>query len=153
MRLFFSSRLGCGACHDGFNFSGRAGDAYHNNGFSVARSTDQGLAGATRRRRDRGKFRVPTLRNIDVTAPYMHDGSVATLSDVLDIDAAGGREALAGRKVPRGVEIRPFKLSAQEKEDLLAFLGSLTDDSFLLDPRLSDPALESSAGMVASKKE
>lgn len=84
---------------------------------------------------DVGKFRVPTLRNIAVTAPYMHDGSIPTLEKVLDHYANGGR-------APNPLlseSIRPIALSATERNDLIAFLNSLTDEEALRDPRWSDP--------------
>jgi len=100
----------------------------------------------TGRLEDVGKFRVPTLRNIAVTAPYMHDGSIATLSEVLDHYAAGGRtittgvNAGVGRDNPNKSRLmRGFTMTASEKQDLLAFLESLTDSAFLRNPALSDP--------------
>jgi cytochrome c peroxidase len=95
---------------------------------------------------DMGKFKAPTLRNIAVTAPYMHDGSIATLSEVLDHYAAGGRTidegplAGVGAESPaRGQFILRFDLTDHQRADLLAFLESLTDEEFLTNPRLSDP--------------
>lgn len=84
-----------------------------------------------------GRFRVPTLRNVALTAPYMHDGSVATLEDVLDHYATAGRQVPQGptaenRRVDR--RIRPFSLSRAEKQDLIAFLESLTDQAFISEP-------------------
>lgn len=83
---------------------------------------------------DNGKFRVPTLRNIDLTAPYMHDGRFATLEQVLDHYASGGH----------GVQnedpnILPFTLSAQDKLDMIAFLKTLTDQTFVTNPNFSNP--------------
>ena len=93
-----------------------------------------------------GHFRVPTLRNIAVTAPYMHDGSIATLGEVLDHYAAGGRTIADGPNAGIGSEsplrssfVPGFELDAQDRADLLAFLASLTDDAFLTDPALADP--------------
>jgi cytochrome c peroxidase len=86
--------------------------------------------------RDQGKFRVPTLRNVGLTAPYMHDGSIATLAEVIEHYAAGGREvkdgpfAGDGRANPnKSPLVRKHDLSAAEKADLVAFLGSLTDET------------------------
>jgi cytochrome c peroxidase len=79
-----------------------------------------------------GKFRVPTLRNVALTAPYMHDGSLATLEDVIDHYARGG-----GMTRRQDSRIRPLSLSQQERADLLAFLESLTDREFVDDPRIS----------------
>ena len=104
-------------------------------------AADQGLREFTGKPEDMGRFRAPTLRNIAVTAPYMHDGSIATLSEVLDHYAAGGRARGQGLGAsPYQSElIRGFTLTPQEKEDVLAFLESLTDTEFLTDPRFSDP--------------
>jgi cytochrome c peroxidase len=75
------------------------------------------------------QFRVATLRNIAATGPYMHDGHAFTLSDVIDDYAAHGRKPL----------LRPFRITADEKRDLIAFLESLTDQRFLSDARFADP--------------
>jgi cytochrome c peroxidase len=85
-----------------------------------------------------GHFKAPTLRNVAVTAPYMHDGSIATLDEVLDHYAAGGRGGGIGNPYKSGF-VRGFELSAEERRDLLEFLRSLTDEKFLRDPRFSDP--------------
>jgi cytochrome c peroxidase len=95
---------------------------------------------------DMGKFKVPTLRNIEVTFPYMHDGTVATLSDVIDHYAAGGRTISGGANAGVG-SANPYKsalvggftITGGEKSDLIAFLRSLTDSTFLTDPRFSNP--------------
>ena len=113
MKLFYSSRAGCAACHRGFNFSGDVRYAGSKNG--RPRLSSNGVT--------KGEFRVPTLRNIALTAPYMHDGSLATLETVID----------------RYSEARRIGLSAEEKGDLIAFLKSLTDVSFVTNPRLADP--------------
>ena len=83
-----------------------------------------------------GKFKAPTLRNIAVTAPYMHDGSIETLSEVLDHYAKGGR---ARHRVKTDGLLQPFEISAQEKADIVAFLESLTDREFLENPRYANP--------------
>ena len=84
---------------------------------------------------DAGRFRIPTLRNVAVTAPYMHDGSIAALGEVLDHYVAGGRAPN-----PRQSEsIQPLTLREDERRDLIAFLQSLTDEALLRDPRWSDP--------------
>ena len=89
-----------------------------------------------------GKFKTPTLRNIALTAPYMHDGSAPTLEAVLDHYSAGGRTILDSPYAGEGFHnpnkdslIRGFKLSAQDRTDLIAFLQSLTDESVLHDQR------------------
>ena len=78
---------------------------------------------------------APTLRNIAVTAPYMHDGGIATLDEVLDRYVAGGRTA----NPAKSTGLKPFTLTAGERRDLIAFLESLTDHEALRDPRWSDP--------------
>ena len=163
MTLFFSRRLGCSGCHGGFNLSGPvrtytqpAGEStFHNTGLYNLRGRgwypgiDQGLHKKTGRARDLGRFRAPTLRNIEVTAPYMHDGSIATLEEVVDHYAAGGRTVPAGPNAGAGSAnpykselIRGFEISAEERRDLLEFLRSLTDREFLADPRFADPELQ-----------
>ena len=93
-----------------------------------------------------GQFRAPSLRNVGVTAPYMHDGSIATLEEVLDFYAAGGRVITSGPFAGDG-RLNPFKsdlvgrinLSAQDKADLIAFLRTLTDEDLLTNARFSNP--------------
>jgi cytochrome c peroxidase len=160
-KFFNSFRQGsCFQCHSGWNFNGNlrfegrteANVEFFNTGlynlegeFSYpARNT--GAHEFTKRREDVGKFRAPTLRNIAVTAPYMHDGSIATLSEVLDHYAAGGRTLASGPHAGVGHDnpnkspiIRGFQMTESEKRDLIAFLESLTDSAFLRNPALSDP--------------
>ncbi|MFO0604041.1 MAG: di-heme enzyme [Polyangiales bacterium] len=159
-RLFGSERFECFHCHAGFNFQdavrhvGRPfnEDLFHNTGlYNIGGRGDYpanntGLREFTRRAEDMGRFRAPTLRNVAVTAPYMHDGSVATLPEVIDHYAAGGRTiasgpyAGVGRANPyKSVFVIGFTPTPQERADLLAFLESLTDSTFLRDPRFADP--------------
>jgi cytochrome c peroxidase len=143
--LFFSAeRTNCALCHRGLNFDGGARTAasgplppmFHNTGlFTRYADPNIGLQRHSRSPDDEGKFRAPTLRNIARTAPYMHDGSVATLGEVLDHYAAGGRAAHANRSPL----LRPFTLTVAERADLLAFLESLTDVAALHDSRWGDP--------------
>jgi cytochrome c peroxidase len=147
MTLFFSDRIRCSRCHEGFTFGSPAvwkggPDArpvFFDNALGKrSGDTDLGLFQATRRPADRGRFRAPTLRNVSVTAPYMHDGRFATLGDVIDHYARGG--------VPRSGRspfVVGFSMTQQEKADLLAFLESLTDEKLLSDACLSDPWRES----------
>lgn len=143
MKLFFSDRLHCSRCHAGFTFSGpavwqgspEAAPAFFNNGLDAAPGTaDPGLFTVSRRRADRGRFRAPTLRNIAATGPYMHDGRFATLDAVIDHYARGGKPGGNRSRLVTG-----FRITAEEKCDLIAFLESLTDEGFLRDPRLSNP--------------
>jgi cytochrome c peroxidase len=148
MALFYSQRVGCVQCHSGINFSGPMRYVGHadekasfaNTGlYSIDRSgaypaSDQGLIEVTHRSEDMGKFRVPTLRNVALTAPYMHDGSLPSLSAVLDHYSRGGH-----RSPRQDARVRPFTLSPSEQADLLAFLDSLTDREFVENPDFSDP--------------
>jgi len=158
--LFFSERLECFHCHGGFNFSqGVDHEAmvfsepqFHNNGlYNIDNVGDypednQGLYVFTGRPEDRGRFKPPTLRNIALTAPYMHDGSIPTLSEVIDHYAAGGREITEGpfqgdgRKNPnKSTFVTGFFITENEKEDLLEFLNSLTDEEFVTNPAFGPP--------------
>ena len=166
MELFFSERMECFHCHGGFNFTDSTTHAnsrvdrigYHNtglynlDGFGQYPSDNTGLFDMTGNRRDMGRFKAPTLRNIEVTAPYMHDGSVATLEEALAHYARGGRlieegaEAGDGRRSPYKSEfIRGFEMSDAERSDLIAFLESLTDRRVLTDPRWSNPFNQAAA--------
>lgn len=160
MALFFSERVECFHCHGGFNFTDSSTHAnavvdnvgFHNTGlYNIGGNGDYpedntGIYDLTGNRQDMGRFKAPTLRNIAVTAPYMHDGSIATLDEVLDHYARGGRDNVGGpfagdgRHNPyRSEFVQGFELSDAEREDLLAFLRSLTDDSVLTDQRFSSP--------------
>lgn len=163
MELFFSEQLECFHCHGGFTFSDavthegarEAPAPYHNTGLynlgphGEYPPGNRGVYEITRDYRDMGRFKAPTLRNIAVTAPYMHDGSIATLAEVIDHYAAGGRTvhqgpfAGVGAGNPNKSEfVLGFQLRAQDRQALLAFLSSLTDETFLHDPRFSDPGGE-----------
>jgi cytochrome c peroxidase len=158
--LFFSERLECFHCHGGFNFTGTvdyldkgfAEVEFHNTALYNLKGDisypqpNVGLYEFTRNLDDVGKFKAPTLRNIAVTAPYMHDGSIATLEEAIDHYRAGGRTVKSGALAGVGAEnpnksefIKSFELTVGEKADLLAFLNSLTDRTFLSDPRFRDP--------------
>ena len=149
MTLFFSKRLRCSECHAGFNLSGPVDFAvakvhpkpdFHNTGLydvdgkGAYPAEDRGLTDVTRDPKDMGRFRAPTLRNIAVTAPYMHDGSLPTLQIVLAHYASGGHASPFRSRAVTG-----FELSTLERADLLAFLNSLTDDGFLEDPAFGKP--------------
>ncbi len=128
--IFEGERGECFHCHVGFNFSN---NGFRNNGIA-ADDPDRGRAELTNKASDVGKFKVPTLRNVEVSAPYMHDGSLATLEQVIEHYDQGGR----GHE-NTDPTIAPLELDAEEKADLLAFLRSLTDEQFLTDPRHADP--------------
>ena len=140
MALFFSPRAGCSECHSGLNFSGpivhHASGAvtgvFANTGVSTATSTatngDRGLIDVSGRAGDLGKFRVPTLRNIALTAPYMHSGSIATLPAVIDHYVAIG--ASRAKTEQLDAKLGPLVLDNAARADLVSFLESLTDPQF-----------------------
>jgi len=158
--LFFNQHLSCFRCHSGFNFSdamvsernvGREIE-FHNTGLYNLPgllsypAPNTGIFEITKARADVGKFKAPTLRNIALTAPYMHDGSIPSLEGVLDHYAAGGRAITAGPNAGNGHDnpnkdplIGGFTLSQQNRYDLIEFLKSLTDDMVIHDPRFADP--------------
>ncbi|MGV3623781.1 MAG: MbnH family di-heme enzyme [Archangium sp.] len=147
LELFNSERLECYHCHTGFTFSDSVTHAqsgpverpFHNTGLydvdgqGSYPELDTGLFEQTGRAGDMGRFRAPTLRNLGYTAPYMHDGSIATLEEVIDAYAAGGyAKALSGHANPLQSDlVRGFELTADERRQLLAFLHSLDDSSFV----------------------
>lgn len=163
MDLFFSERLECFHCHGSFNFADSVTHegtvfeeiTFHNNGLYNVAGTgayptgNQGLFEITGILEDSGRFRAPSLRNIALTAPYMHDGSIATLPEVVDHYARGGRLIEEGPYAGDGKQ-SPFKsslvtgfvISEAEKADLLAFLEALTDETFLTNPEFADPFAE-----------
>ena len=159
-RLFFSKRLGCFRCHAGFNFSGPISyqgsespePRFHNTGLynedgqGAYPEPNTGLHRHTGNSSDMGKFRAPTLRNIALTAPYMHDGSIPDLEGVLDHYAAGGRHRLHYQIEIDVTEepatdrlIKGFELSRDEKKQLIAFLHALTDETFIQESTRSEP--------------
>lgn len=157
--IFFSERADCFHCHGGVLFSdsltheGTVFDEtpFHNNGLynldeQGRYPANQGLFEITAREEDIGRFKAPTLRNIAVTAPYMHDGSIETLGGVLDMYARGGRLIREGENAGDGRDhpnksgfVHGFVMTPEERFALLAFLEALTDDEFLTDERHSNP--------------
>jgi cytochrome c peroxidase len=145
--LFFSPRLACASCHPPPLFTDAVlSTGYHNTGLydldgqGALPLGNQGLVEHTGRPADMGKFRTPSLRNVAVTGPYMHDGSLMNLGEVIDHYAAGGQSARAGhRSSLTSPLITGFALADSEKADLIAFLEALTDYSFLADPEHQSP--------------
>lgn len=166
--LFFSEKplasgdsLGCFRCHGGTFFTGTFDHAekavpeiqYDNNALynlnedGLYPDPNQGLIVHTENPDHMGHFKVPTLRNIALTAPYMHDGSIATLDGVLDHYAAGGRTiesgpyaGSVGSENPLKSEfITGFTITAEEREAVIDYLHALTDQEFVSDPRFSNP--------------
>lgn len=158
--LFFGERLECFHCHGGLMFTGTvdfegksvAESEFHNNGLynldgdGAYPHPNVGLFEFTLRPEDMGKFKAPTLRNIELTGPYMHDGSIETLEGVIDHYVAGGRliregpNAGDGRTNPNKSEfLIGFELTEAERRALLDFLRALTDADFITNPAFSDP--------------
>ena len=107
---------------------------------------DNGLFNETRTETDKGKFRVPTLRNLSFTAPYFHDGSAETLDEALQVFEAGGRvitkgiNAGDGRKnIYKDKNITGYTLTNTERMDLINFLLSLDDSTILVNPQFNNP--------------
>jgi len=158
--LFFSERLECFHCHGGINFTGTtdyvgkgfAEIEFHNTGLynvdgkGAYPEGNQGVKDVTGQLSDMGRFKAPTLRNVAVTAPFMHDGSIRTLDGVIAHYMAGGRTVASGPFKGVGSSnpyksgfVKGFKLSPTERKDLIAFLESLTDSTFLTDRRFANP--------------
>lgn len=159
--LFFSERLECDHCHGGVNFSSattHAGETFtstpqfENNGLynidgkGAYPSDNQGLITFTGKPSDMGKFKPPSLRNVAVSAPYMHDGSIGTLEGVLAHYSRGGRRidsgpyAGDGSKNPyKSALLAGFSLTDQETQDVIEFLRSLTDQEYISRCDISDP--------------
>lgn len=120
--LFFSSRTNCSSCHGGFNFTNYA---FENNGLDTVYS-DPGRMRLTGLETDRALFKVPSLRNVELTPPYMHNGKFENLEEVINHYNKGG-EAHSNRNDL----LHPLKLNGQEKRDIIEFLKSLTDYDFI----------------------
>jgi cytochrome c peroxidase len=160
MDLFFGEKAECFHCHGSFNFNDQVVHAstrvlekpFHNTGlYNLGGSgafpePNRGVFELSGLPADMGMFRAPSLRNVEVTGPYMHDGSIATLEAVLDFYAAGGRNISTGPLAGDG-RLNPLKsdlvtlinLNAQERADIVAFLKTLTDHAFLTNPRHANP--------------
>lgn len=136
---FFNQKGGeCFHCHGGFNFTN---DEYMNNGLDAENThADLGRFMVTNDEQDKAKFKVPSLRNIEKTGPYMHDGRFATLEEVIDhynndVKPSSTTDPLLFHSMEPG----GLQLTTQEKADLIAFLKTLTDNNLANDERFSDP--------------
>ncbi|SFT55011.1 Methanobactin biosynthesis cassette protein MbnH [Lishizhenia tianjinensis] len=136
---FFPNESGadCMHCHSLNNFEN---DLYMNNGLDTdAEMTDYGRENATGDPNDRGKFKVTSLRNVAVTPPYMHDGRFNTLEEVIDHYNEGIKNSSTVDQALLGTTATGLMLDAQEKEDLINFLKTLTDYTYLNNPEYSNP--------------
>ncbi|MCB0737264.1 MAG: c-type cytochrome [Bacteroidetes bacterium] len=127
MELFFDERSGCINCHSGSNFTNYS---FENNGL-YKEYADSGRMRITGLEEDRAKFKVPTLRNVELTAPYMHDGSMQTLEEVVRHYSAGGNG-----HINQSPFINSLLLSEKDIADMVEFLKSLTDMSFTTNANL-----------------
>ena len=127
MELFFSDKLKCSSCHNGFNFTNYS---FENNGL-YSSYADDGRFRFSKDSNDIALFKVPTLRNIEITAPYMHDGSIKTLKQVIEHYNSGGKS-----HANKSSLILPLDLSQDEKDNLHAFLLTLSDNEFIQNPHL-----------------
>lgn len=162
MQLFFSAELKCANCHGGFNFStpsitNNRNDTlfYFNTGlYNLGDSGsypayDAGLYDHTKQPKDKGAFRVPTLRNLAFTAPYFHDGSAATVDEVIAVYENGGRTITEGiykgdgrKNIFKHPLISGFMLHSQQRKELISFLLSLSDPSVTTNPAYTNPFSE-----------
>jgi len=127
----------CASCHSGN--MGRPVLQLANNGLE-ANPTDLGVGGINGIEAQKGSFKVPTLRNIALTAPYMHDGRFASLSEVVDFYNTGiQNHPFLHEDLKVGGQPKKMNFTATDKTDLIAFLNTLTDDQLLTDKRFSDP--------------
>lgn len=125
------SKTNCSSCHSGTLFTD---NKMHSNGLYKVYMKDKGLGAFTKKSKDDGIFKTPSLRNVAVTAPYMHDGSFADLEQVIRHYSSGG----AGNSTQDSL-MRPLQLSDKEVGDITAFLQSLTDTKYMSNPAFSNP--------------
>ena len=118
----FSEKLYCIQCHTPPYFTNFKAE---NNGLYLDYIGDQGRFRIHGNSTDKGKFKIPTLRNIKLTGPYMHDGSMGTLQEVIEHYSRGGEQ-----HVNKSPIIQPFHLNVDEKKALIEFLGALSDNNF-----------------------
>jgi len=124
--LFFSSELNCGTCHSGHNFTD---GNYYNIGL-YEEYEDEGRFRISNDESDKGKMKTPSLRNVELTAPYMHNGSIETLEQVVEHFSSGGED-----HINKSDLVVPLNLSTSEKSALLAFLTTLSDHEFINNPK------------------
>ena len=131
----FKTKANCKVCHVGFNFTD---ESYHNVGVSwdpyKEELVDIGRFAQTKFETNKGAFKTPTLRNVALTAPYMHDGTIASLKQVVEFYNEGGKTNPWLSK-----EIKPLNLTGQETDDLVQFLHALTGEIYNLEPPLGLP--------------
>lgn len=127
-------RKSCTSCHAGELFTDQS---YRNNGLSLAFGEDEGRAHITEKAEDRSTFKVPSLRNVAYTAPYMHDGRLRTLDAVLNHYAEGVEDTPNLDPLLKQNSRLGIALTTDEQAKLIAFLKTLTDTDFLTDPKFA----------------
>ena len=132
--IFNTEKGDCFHCHGGILFTD---NQFHNNALDA--SPEAGLSEITGHPLDLGKFKTPTLRNIELTGPYMHDGRYATLEEVIDFYSEGLKSSETVDPLMKSLHLGGKHLTGQEKSDLIAFLKTLTDMSYTTNPELSSP--------------
>ena len=133
--IFFSEKGDCFHCHGGILFTD---NGFHNNGLDSSPSP-AGRSAVTGNPLDLGKFKTPTLRNIALTAPYMHDGRFVTLEEVIDFYSEGLQTSATIDPLMKQAHQGGVRLSAKQKSDLIAFLNTLTDMTFVQHPAFGSP--------------
>ena len=133
--IFFTEKGDCFHCHGGILYTD---NLFHNNGLDVTPS-EHGLSEITNDTLDIGKFKAPTLRNIELTAPYMHDARFQTLEEVIDFYSEGVQISPTIDPLMKQANHGGIGLTPQEKSDLISFLKILTDTTFTSNPAFSDP--------------
>jgi len=128
--IFFGEKGDCFHCHNGFNFTD---NGFHNTSLDSV-TIDYGRYRVTLKDNDIAKFKTPTLRNIEKTFPYMHDGRFQTLEEAVNHYNSGGKHHPNSDAL-----MRPLHLTDQEKQDLVSFLKSLTDESFINNSKFLSP--------------
>lgn len=137
MQLFRSNELKCAQCHGGVNFNQPVFQSapFFNTGFFTDTILNKGLAGNIPLAENLGKYKVPTLRNLLFTAPYLHDGGAESLTVVIQQYEQGGKKSV----INKHAFIGGFKLNSHQRSDLVAFLQSLSDSGVLNNPAYNNP--------------
>ncbi|MCF2443498.1 cytochrome-c peroxidase [Dyadobacter sp. CY345] len=132
-------RKNCSSCHEGELFTNFS---FRNNGLAPLKNEDLGRFDVTRRESDRNTFKVPSLRNVSFTAPYMHDGRYKTLGEVLEhyTDKVTNLPTLDSAFIQKSGKTG-LNLTDIEKESIIAFLRTLSDDNFIKNNAFSDPGI------------
>lgn len=137
--VFMAEEKGdCFHCHGDPTNPFWTDNLFHNNGLDATFS-DLGLGAITGSESDNGKFKTPTLRNLLFTAPYMHDGRFNSLEEVVEHYSTGLKNSPTIDPLMKKIDQGGVQLSSQDKSDLIMFMKSLTDSSFITNPNFQDP--------------